>query len=280
MKKMSTIRNPVVRKILTFFKISKYAWKGIEVRDKWLSFLLAALSVTGVHRVGLRLWFIRRISALARNNEIVLRIICFDNPLVFNMRAGNEGDYLIGGELVSGDYGLPDFLPQRIVDGGAHIGKFSIYAGLQFPKADLVCYEPSSENYQFLQKNLLANNVKAVTHNKGLWSKEVTLYFQKGLFSGIGMITETGPGEPIPCDLPKIGANCWLKLDIEGSEYEVLPALFKLKEYPRWISMELHYFNTKGNKLLDLLRAHGYSIVGGDDPNLDCVIIAAYRSGT
>ena len=68
-----------------------------------------------------------------------------------------------------------------------------------------------------------------------------------------------------------------MKLDIEGGEYEVLPTLLENGQYPRWISLEIHYFNTKGQSIMSLLRKHGYKIRGGEDRELDCTVISAYR---
>ncbi len=261
----------------TIFKLSHHAQQGASLQDKWLAFLIAGLGVLGYHRVKMRSWFIKRINDLAATGCVQLQLYIKRRLIYLSMRQGNEADYLMGGELVRGAYEVPNFEPKSIVDGGANIGMFAIHASSYFPKAKLICYEPDSANFQQLQKNLALNHLQADTHQLGLWSKNTTLYYH-AQSSHTGFVDEQPPGVPIPCALPEIEPDCWLKLDIEGAEYEVLPALLKNGQYPRWISLEIHYFNTKGQSLLSLLREHGYTIQGGEDPTVTCTVISAYRS--
>jgi len=90
-------------------------------------------------------------------------------------------------------------------------------------------------------------------------------------------IDDKPPGFPVACVLPVIGEDCWLKLDVEGAEHEVLPALFAKGYFPRWISTEIHFFDKKGKNILSLLRGCGYNIRGGKDPLAQCAVISASR---
>ncbi|MBE9127551.1 MULTISPECIES: FkbM family methyltransferase [unclassified Coleofasciculus] len=263
--------------VSTIFKLINHAQKGIFLQDKWLAFLIAGLGVMGHHRVKLRLWFIRLINNLSVKTLVKLYLNCNGRSMYFSMRQGNEADYLMGGELVRGTYEIPDFEPKTIIDGGANIGVFAIHALSYFPKAKLICYEPDLANFYQLQNNLELNRLQADTHQLGLWSKNTTLYYH-AQSSHTGFVDEHPPGVPIVCTLPKIEPNCWLKLDIEGAEYEVLPTLLNNGQYPRWISMEIHYFDTKGQSLLALLREHGYTIKGSEDYTVSCTLISAYQS--
>lgn len=262
--------------ISTIINLSHYAQKGASFRNKWLAFLIAGLGVLGHHRVKLRPWFIRRINDFGVEGFVQLHLYCNRRSVYFSMRQGNEADYLMGGELVRGTYEVPTFEPKTIVDGGANIGMFAIHAVCHFPKAKLICYEPDSANFQQLQKNLAVNYLQAVTHQSALWSKKTTLYYH-AQSSHTGFVDECPLGVPISCTLPEIENDCWLKLDIEGAEYEVLPVLLDKGQYPRWISMEIHYFDTKGQSLLSLLHEHGYTVKGGE-ATVNCTTISAYRS--
>ncbi len=77
--------------------------------------------------------------------------------------------------------------------------------------------------------------------------------------------------------LPVVSDGCWLKLDIEGGEYEVLPALLKAGPQPAIISMEIHDFNRRGEGLLVLLRQHDYAIAGAYKPDDVCITICARK---
>ena len=263
--------------ISTIIKTAIYTSKCYSFKDKWLGFLLAGLTVMGHHRVKLRQWYLNQVNRFAFNQQVQLGICIGGKLRAFSMRFANEGDYLIGGELVKGVYEIPNFQPELIIDGGGNIGMFSILAKSYFPQAKLVVYEPDNNNFEQLKKNLALNQIEGEVNQLGLWSKDVTLYYHSNS-SETGYVDENPPGEPISCTLPDVTANCWLKLDIEGAEYEVLPTLLNNSKYPRWISMEVHYFDTKGQALLSLLRQHGYQIKGGDDHEADCIVISAYRN--
>jgi hypothetical protein len=64
-------------------------------------------------------------------------------------------------------------------------------------------------------------------------------------------------------------------VDIEGAEYEVLPAILQGAILPRWISIEIHYFQERGMELLELLRSYGYRISGGTDKTAFCATVFA-----
>jgi FkbM family methyltransferase len=263
--------------ISTIFRLIHHARQGSSWQDKWLAFLVAGLGVLGANRTKLRPWFIRRIDRLGPTGFVQFQL-CINRRLMYiSMRQGNEADYLMGGELVRGAYEVPNFEPKTIVDGGANIGMFAIHAISYFPKAKLICYEPDLTNLRQLQKNLALNHLQSDIRQLGLWSEKTILYYH-AVSSHTGFVDENPPGVPISCTLPEIGPDCWLKLDIEGAEYEVLPALLRKGLYPRWISMEIHYYDQKGQSLLSLLHEHGYTVKGGEDPTVDCTVISAYRN--
>lgn len=112
---------------------------------------------------------------------------------------------------------------------------------------------------------------------KALWSKTAELFFHSGE-SFTGFVSEDPSPYPISCVLPVVPDQCWLKLDIEGAEYEVLPALLEAGCQPKIISMEIHDFSRRGNKLLNLLKTHGYEWNESFLAIEQCVNIAAFKS--
>jgi FkbM family methyltransferase len=255
----------------------RYARQGLGIRGKVLLFLLATFGSLARSRAGLRKLFFRGIGCFGDGQYVAARFNMHGHSISFTMRQNNEADYLIGCELVKGGYDPPNFEPEQIVDGGANIGLFSIVAGAMFPRAALVCFEPNPSNFEQLRRNLADNNLTAECHRLGLWSKETTLHFHERL-SHTGFISESPSGVAIQCTVPEIRRNCWLKLDVETAEYEVLPALLNSGKYPRWISMEIHHYSERGHLLTELLRGHGYSILGGDDKSAEYVNISAWRN--
>ena len=262
---------------LNIARTAGYARRGIGLRNKYLLFLVAGFGGLGLHRTRLRLAIQRHISSFGDRGFVDVRVRLREHPLVFSLRRSNEADYLIGSEFVKDIYEPPNFEPDEIVDGGANIGLFAVVASSMFPNARLTCYEPDTANYHQLRRNLTLNNVSADCHRKGLWSKDTMLYYH-GRASHTGFISERPSNIPISCVRPKIGRNCWLKLDVEMAEYEILPALLNAGDYPRWISMEIHHYDTRGEALGALLALHGYSMKGGESRTAKHANVSAWRN--
>ena len=113
-----------------------------------------------------------------------------------------------------------------IVDAGANIGIETIRMRYFFPQARILAVEASAENYRVLARNTADDKAWVEALHSGVWSSEAALRLQPG---GTNEAFSVRPGEP--ADLQAIGMNevlqrvggeiDILKMDIEGSEYEV-----------------------------------------------------------
>ena len=122
-----------------------------------------------------------------------------------------------------------------VVDIGAHIGIFSLYATL-FNARRVMAFEPERENYQLLRQNIDANHLsrKVQPFNIAIWSKDTkkSLFTSKGsAFHGfypdahhIGGV-ETVSCKGINSVLDQLEGPIMLKVDAEGSEYEIIAAI-------------------------------------------------------
>ena len=247
-------------------------------RDKLLVFLLAGFGVLGAHRRILRGLYFNWINSFAQNGIVRLNIEVNRVPTVVELRAGNKADYLVACEFVRGSYERPASTPDTIVDAGANIGLFALHAARFFSTARLSCFEPDLENFKQLQQNLSLNEIDAELHHAGVWSMKTNLYYH-AQESHTGFVDEHPPGLEIFCELPKISPHCWLKLDVEGAEYAVLPALLSKGIFPRFISMELHHRRQRGDALLEFVRTHGYRVEGPVEVDTDCVNLRLIREG-
>jgi FkbM family methyltransferase len=265
--------------LTTSLKLMRLARRGCSIKDSFLAFLCMAIGVMGPRRRCLRSLFIKIIALYSQAGEICLHLKIYGRAMEINMRKGNEADYLVVGELLAGGYSLPScdhLVPTAIVDGGANIGVFALQAAAMFPNLPLKCYEPDAANIEQLQRNLKRNGIFAEIVAKGLWSENAELFFHPGQ-SYTGLVSTESSPYPISCELPQVPNGCWLKLDIEGAEYEVLPTILRQGLRPAIISLEVHDFSRRGSNLLDLLRQHGYSIQGSFKPNDLCATVCAYK---
>lgn len=164
-----------------------------------------------------------------------------------------------------------------IIDVGANIGMFSLYAGTAFPGARLIALEPSLRAYAFLCRNVERNgrNVKTLNCAAGANSGEADLYWRGSEVLNTLFSRDPLGGEPVAyartpvvslddlfrtenietCDL--------LKLDCEGAEYDVVfHASSQTLARIRRVAMEYHIgFNEHSPQEMEaFLGAHAFEV--------------------
>lgn len=153
---------------------------------------------------------------------------------------------------------------QTIIDIGAHIGVFTLFAAVVCPKAAIYSYEPTLDNYELLNKNIEQNNLSGRIQS-----------YQLGIAKGNGKrvlnidIHNTGGASMVWGQEweEKIRMDCisleevfkqnhidkvnFLKIDCEGAEWEILYSSQNLLQKIDVISMEVHS-DEKERKLIEL----------------------------
>jgi len=162
---------------------------------------------------------------------------------------------IIAWELHDDCYDLDriDFKPGDVViDIGAHIGFFAIYTALRFPQVLIHSFEPFPENYELLQQNLERNGITTVrTYQLGVSGDgsplemvtnpqntgSATCYsrtLEHDRTTGIPSTTLDHIFDSLGVDKCKL-----LKIDCEGSEYEILWSTRSLAKV-EYLSGEFH----------------------------------------
>ncbi|HCN84407.1 MAG TPA: hypothetical protein DIT07_12420 [Sphingobacteriaceae bacterium] len=173
------------------------------------------------------------------------------------------------GIFLKKDYG--DIKPDSIViDIGANIGVFSLYAALSGAKK-VYSFEPSKEAFQILCKNIELNNLKDVIipFNKAVSSvDDLTIKFPVSSSPYNKIDNKIDDDEDYLevktislksiCDENNIQTIGLLKLDCEGAEFDILPnidelSLAKIEE----VKMEYH---VDPKELIIFLEKKGYKI--------------------
>lgn len=156
----------------------------------------------------------------------------------------------------------------RVVDVGANIGIFTLFARHKFPGAVIHSYEPNLKLTEVLQCN--TRNANAVVFAEGVSRVDGTGSICNDDNSLCGIInTETGGSIPIRAFatvLERIGGSIdLLKLDCEGGEWEILRDRQSLSKV-RFLVMEYHLDcpsprePQKLSSLVSALNDHGFRI--------------------
>jgi FkbM family methyltransferase len=176
--------------------------------------------------------------------------------------------------FVRREYGLLSD-PRTIVDIGANMGSFTIYAAMNYPKAIIYSFEPEKENFDFLRQNIAVNSLE----------KRVCT-FQCAVSSRPGKQEMSISTSPLNSLVIKNGQNALqtvdcvslqsifkdqglatidlLKINCEGAEYEILESCTH-EDFARMINIRLEYHNLdtgkrNGDSLAKFLEKQGYRI--------------------
>ncbi|OGF26983.1 hypothetical protein A2331_02695 [Candidatus Falkowbacteria bacterium RIFOXYB2_FULL_34_18] len=147
-----------------------------------------------------------------------------------------------------------------IIDCGANIGLSVIYFKQQYPNSKIIAFEPDEKIYNILNNNIQSFDFKNIqTIKRGISNKECEInFFQEGADGGRiaqkddeNNITKIKTTRLInylqqPIDM--------LKIDIEGSEYEVLLDSQEYLKNVKNLFIEYHSFYKKEQKLDEVLN--------------------------
>ncbi len=141
--------------------------------------------------------------------------------------------YVLSGEYESGHDGAD----LTILDIGANVGSFALWASLRWPGSTIHCFEPNPGTFAYLKRNT-ASNPRVHINNAAIYpgsEKKLTFYsrFAGDGEAGLAAYSNDTFREGMPRDsyevdvvspaaLPKADI---VKLDIEGGEATVLAAL-------------------------------------------------------
>lgn len=151
-----------------------------------------------------------------------------------------------------------------VVDGGAFIGDHTIaYLKAVGPEGKVYAFEPNPAAYSCLCHNC----PDAVTMNSGLSDKEEYVDYFSSVNAGAGHIGhDLGPIQLLPLDSLNLRFCDFLKLDIEGCEYEALVGAKETiaKHKPiLWVEVNegaLVRRMRNSAQLLRLIESYGYTM--------------------
>lgn len=177
-------------------------------------------------------------------------------------------------------FGIPfDWKKCRtIIDIGANIGDFTVYAAHKAPEATVIAVEPEPGNAGMVGKNIAANHLESRTklHEVGVGKRgSFTLYVDDTCSGGTSLFKHTEKSHEITVPVIPLQEifekehikHCdYLKMDCEGGEYDAfygLPdAYFQRIAF---MAIEYHHFSKDPlhtpAKLKEFLEAKGFTVI-------------------
>ena len=162
-----------------------------------------------------------------------------------------------------------------VVDIGAHVGYFTLYATKKAKKGKIISYEPSKKSFEILEKNIEMNKFsniklenlavskihgKALLHTSDIDEISNSLYDLNKNCEVEEVETTTLNDIFLKHKLEKID---FLKMDCEGAEYEIIMnASSLILDKIQKISAEIHEEMVPYSKevIIEKLKNHGFNV--------------------
>ncbi len=154
-----------------------------------------------------------------------------------------------------------------IIDCGANIGLSVIYLKQMFPDATIIAFEPDEENFNLLQSNIKSFGYENVFARKeAVWIENTTLQFASEGSMSSRIHTEDSDNT-VPVKAIKLKDYLdrtvdFLKIDIEGAEFQVILDVKDQLQHINNLFLEYHgTFNQNNelNSIFSLLVDNGFS---------------------
>lgn len=157
-------------------------------------------------------------------------------------------------EVYKTTFPVPD---PYIIDCGSNIGLSVLYFHHNFPHAEIDAFEPDPDNYALLKRNIPANS-RIRLNNEAIWKEDTTLRFTNDGTLG-SKIGETQGSRTIEVKARRLKNMLtrkvdFLKLDIEGAEYEVLNDCAGNLKNVSQLFIEFHGHFNKMHELTGILK--------------------------
>lgn len=208
------------------------------------------------------------------NDILPLKIMDLGNGLKAKLKIGSE-DFIVYHEIfayrVYENLGTKILPSDVVLDAGAHIGMFTLYAA---PKCkQVISFEPSPSTFNRLKENIEFNKLKnVVAFNEAIGSRKGEIFLYESKHKACNTIQKSFTNEKefksrlVPMsfinDILKEYKCSYLKFDIEGAEYETIQHLdFNKNPQVKTIVGEIHRIDEKYNIdwMVSFLSSKGFA---------------------
>lgn len=156
----------------------------------------------------------------------------------------------------------------KIIDCGSNIGLSIIYFKRMYPESEIIAFEPDNDIFNISKYNLSQFDINDVKlYQKAVWTNEEPLVFAKTGSLG-GHIVRDKAENTIEIETVRLKDFLYqkidfLKIDIEGPEYDILKDCGELLKNVENIFVEYHSFSENPQmigELLLILKNAGFKV--------------------
>jgi FkbM family methyltransferase len=157
----------------------------------------------------------------------------------------------------------------QVVDVGAHVGAFALWAAEQYPRLRIACFEPDPDAFRYLVQNV--HGISAGVRECAVGASPRTASLARPLPGGaVSTLQTAAANDTVDVEVASfeeaIGERtdvALLKLDCEGSEYELVLETSPSAWAPvRRIVMEYHTVpGHEPSELVERLEGRGFRLV-------------------
>lgn len=208
--------------------------------------------------LGLGWWQVKQIKHQSAGKERIIQL------------KGKPFHYISPAELI---HGLQEIFLDRIyeqpfgprpyiLDCGANVGLSVRYFKSIAPDALIEAFEPDPANFALLEKNVAASGDTGIQlHQKAIWKASTTLQFESGGLMSSRIADSGAPAGKQMVDVEAVRLKDmlqrqvdFLKMDIEGAEYEVIRDVQDSLGQVKCMFIEYHGTYGQNGELLDMLQ--------------------------
>jgi FkbM family methyltransferase len=201
--------------------------------------------------------------------------------------------HLMQAILLEEEYGGPvarlfeQHPPSIIIDAGANVGMFSVYALAKWDKVNVLAVEPDPDTFALLEQNQKKNpSLNWRTFQYAFWETDGMISFESEDLSMAGHVSSDANGISVPSIrldhfveqyVQKDERISLLKMDIEGAEEAVLKASQGILNRVDAIVIEVHSEMCDESAVRDLLKREFGSVHDLFAPSTRYPVLLAYR---
>ncbi len=210
-----------------------------------------------------------------KNADITIKL---KNGLQFIVRARTMDKAILKEVWIRNIYDKHGIFVEKgdtIIDIGAQVGMFSVYASERSQSGNVYAFEPFIENYERLARHKAINNKQNIfIYNEGVSSTEgiQTLYLSPdNNTGGHSLHLKNHSDKKVDIRTIRLADFCarhninridFLKMDCEGAEFDILFSDEAILQKVNKLIMECHPFNNnKVATMVELLERNGFAVI-------------------